>query len=476
MNSLLKDDDNVYLKYQEWAAWWSGDPNQLLNYYQAATGNFWSQDIKEDRETMLHIPVAGDIASTSADLLFSETPDIKIAEAHTDEADEQAKKAQERLDTILDEQDAYSKMLEMGETAPIFGGVYSKINWDTDYKDFPILSVAQPDNAVPNFKYGFLQDVKFYKIIDNQKNNVYYRLVEIREKGRIRNELYKGTLSSVGKKIPLTAHPYTKDMDEVIEHGFDSLLAWYTPNKRPNRLWRHKDLGQSDLSGIEGIMDSIDEAFTSWMRDLELGKGRIVIDEKMLDLDEDNKLVFDADKKAFVALNQGIAGDDSMSIKNIQFDIRAEQHYATIMELLKQAYSKAGYSPDTFGLGDATSNATATEIKQKQSKTFNTRDKKAKYFKRTLEDMFYWMLQVDNKYFGGNNGDYKVQVNLQDSVQTDPMEKAESINKLSQAMSMSIKEKVDTLHPNWTEEQKENEVEMIKRENGMMVNEPDDLI
>lgn len=70
MNSLLKDDDNVYLKYQEWAAWWSGDPNQLLNYYQAATGNFWSQDIKEDRETMLHIPVAGDIASTSADLLF----------------------------------------------------------------------------------------------------------------------------------------------------------------------------------------------------------------------------------------------------------------------------------------------------------------------------------------------------------------------------------------------------------------------
>jgi aconitase A len=90
--------------------------------------------------------------------------------------------------------------------------------------------------------------------------------------------------------------------------------------------------------------------------------------------------------------------------------------------------------------------------------------------------MFYWMLQVDNKYFNGNNGDYKVQVNLQDSVQTDPMEKAESINKLSQAMSMSIKEKVDTLHPNWTEEQKENEVEMIKRENGMMVNEPDDLI
>jgi len=476
MNLFLEDDDNVYLKYQEWAAWWSGNPKRLLDYYHSYSDNFWGKEIENDRATMLHIPVAGDIASTSADLLFSERPDVKITEAHEENANTQAENAQERLNTILDEQDAYSRMLEMGETAPVFGGVYSKINWDTDYKDFPILSVAQPDNAVPNFKYGFLQDVKFYKIIDTTDTNAYYRLVEIREKGRIRNELYKGTLGSVGKQIPLSAHPYTEGMDEVVEHGFDSILAWYTPNKRPNRLWRHKDLGQSDLSGIEGVMDSIDESFTSWMRDLELGKGRIVIDEKMLDLDDDNKLSFDADKKAFIALNQGIAGDDSMSIKNIQFDIRADQHYKTIIELMKQAYSKAGYSPDTFGLGESTSNATATEIKQKQNKTFNTRDKKAKYFKRTLEDMFYWMLQVDNKYFNGNNGDFNVQVNLQDSVATDPMEKAESINKLSQAMAMSIKEKVDKLHPNWTEEQKENEVNMIKRENGMMVNEPDDLV
>ena len=136
----------------------------------------------------------------------------------------------------------------------------------------------------------------------------------------------------------------------------------------------------------------------------------------------------------------------------------------------------AGYSPASFGLGDASSNATATEIKQQQAKSFKTRAKKAKYWRSTLEDVFYWLLQVDNAIFGQNNGDYKVQVNLQDSVQTDPMEKAESINKLSQAQALSIDTKVRLLHPNWNEEQIESEVERIMQENGMMVNEPDDLV
>ena len=143
---------------------------------------------------------------------------------------------------------------------------------------------------------------------------------------------------------------------------------------------------------------------------------------------------------------------------------------------MKQAYSGAGYSPASFGLGDSTSNATATEIKQQQSKSFKTSAKKAKYWTSTLEDMFYWMLQVDNYAFGSNNADYKVQVNIQDSVQTDPMQKADSINKLVQAKAMSIDTTVRQLHPEWNEKQVENEVNRIMQENGMAVNEPDDLV
>ncbi len=143
---------------------------------------------------------------------------------------------------------------------------------------------------------------------------------------------------------------------------------------------------------------------------------------------------------------------------------------------MKQAYSNAGYSPASFGLGESTSNATATEIKQQQSKSFKTSAKKAKYWTSTLEDMVYWMLQVDNQIFNAGNGDFKPQVTIKDSVQTDPMQKADSLNKLTQAMAISIYQKVNELHPNWDEKQKKTEVDRIMQENGMAVNEPDDLV
>jgi len=487
--------DDKYNKYhdkmQEYAAWYSGSSEELLDYYLGVKsyemktvndynlekqGMFWEKDIHNDRATMLHVPIAGDIASTSADFLFSEMPDVKIPEAHEETAPSDATDAQNRLNTMIDEGDVYSRLLEGAETSSAIGGVFVKLDWDDDVKEFPIPIMVQPDNAMWTFKWGFLQEVKFFKVVDHPDTNLYYRLVETRRKGIIFNELYKGTTNKLGKKVSLESHESTAGMEEVIEHGLDSLLAWYVPNKKPNRLWRGSALGESDLQGIVGLMDAIDETYTNWVRDLRIARGRIIVPEYMLESDSDGNLYHDIDKEVFVKVGGIADAAEQGDVTAVQFDIRAQQHYDTAMELMKQAYSGAGYSPASFGLGDSTSNATATEIKQQQSKSFKTSAKKAKYWTSTLEDMFYWMLQVDNYVFGNNNGDYKVQVNIQDSVQTDPMQQADSINKLVQAKAMSIDTTVRQLHPQWNEKQVENEVNRIMQENGMIVNEPDDLV
>jgi A118 family predicted phage portal protein len=487
--------DDKYNKYhdkmQEYAAWYSGSSEELLDYYLGVKsyemktvndynlekkGMFWEKDIHNDRATMLHVPIAGDIASTSADFLFSEMPDVKIPEAHEETAESGAADAQDRLDTIIEEGDVYSRLLEGAETSSAIGGVFVKLDWDADVKEFPIPIMVQPDNAMWNFKWGFLQEVKFFKVVDHPDTNLYYRLVETRRKGIIFNELYKGTTNKLGKKVSLESHESTAGMEEVIEHGLDSILAWYVPNKRPNRLWRGSALGESDLQGIVGLMDAIDETYTNWVRDLRIARGRIIVPEYMLESDSDGNLYHDIDKEVFVKVGGIADAAEQGDVTAVQFDIRAQQHYDTAMELMKQTYSGAGYSPASFGLGDSTSNATATEIKQQQSKSFKTSAKKAKYWTSTLEDMFYWMLQVDNYVFGSNNGDYKVQVNIQDSVQTDPMQQADAINKLTQAKAMSIDTVVRKLNPQWNEKQVENEVNRIMNENGMAVNEPDDLV
>ena len=74
-------------KYCEWAAWYSGDPEQLLNFYsviaagnQTAQEKFWARLENEDRAGIVHMPAAGDICGTSAKLLFAENPRYKYDE------------------------------------------------------------------------------------------------------------------------------------------------------------------------------------------------------------------------------------------------------------------------------------------------------------------------------------------------------------------------------------------------------------
>ena len=71
--------DNERAKMQEWAAWYSGDTERLANYYRyvcgysnTAKGRFWGKTYDDENRPLLHVPIAGDIAGVSADLLFSE--------------------------------------------------------------------------------------------------------------------------------------------------------------------------------------------------------------------------------------------------------------------------------------------------------------------------------------------------------------------------------------------------------------------
>lgn len=467
--------DNIYDAYHEYAAWYSGSVDRLINFYSSKAGPFWSKEVKNDRMTMLHVPVAGDIASVSSDLLFAEAPDIKIPQAHQEEAPQDAINTQDRLNEIINETDMYSRFLEAGETASALGGVFLKINWDTTYKPYPILSVAQPDNAIPEFKWGFLKRVTFHKVIDAPSMNDYWRLLEIHELGVIKNQLWRGSRFDLGEQLPLEARPETRGIKPVIETGINELACRYIPNKKPNREWRGSNLGQSDYSGIIGLMDSLDEAYTSWMRDLKLARGRIVVPEYMLDF-EDGEPKFDIDKEVFSPLSLGPASTERQDkIENIQFDIRADEHKSTIENLLEKIYTMAGYSPQSFGMEiNGSGTMTATEIKAKESKSYKTRNKKSKYMQGGLEEIIHIMLMIDaNKFDSDINPDYRPQVDLREDVKASPMEKADSINKLNQAQAISIDTKVRLLHNDWNEKQIQAEVNRIKREQGIEVEEPE---
>src|SRR5690606_13784072 len=135
------------------------------------------------------------------------------------------------------------------------------------------------DAAVPEWRWKRLAAVTFWSILEQDGQRV-VRHLERHERGRIVHQLYEGSADDLGRPIPLSEHPATEwaadvvNADSAIETGTQRLTAAYVPNVRPSRAWRGvpqlAPLGRSDFDGIEGLLDALDETYTSWMRDVRL--------------------------------------------------------------------------------------------------------------------------------------------------------------------------------------------------------------
>ncbi|NUT57153.1 MAG: phage capsid protein, partial [Thermoleophilia bacterium] len=119
-------------------AWYSGDRQRLTKVYerderrQDGRRRLWSRRPEPGRrDRRMHVPLAGDIASTSASLLFSEPPAFTCS--GTD--------AQARLAALLDEGGAVMTLLDAAEVCAALGGVYLRATWDASLARRPLLTV-----------------------------------------------------------------------------------------------------------------------------------------------------------------------------------------------------------------------------------------------------------------------------------------------------------------------------------------------
>lgn len=494
MRWIPKEHLKIYTDYAEHEAWYSGSPERLANFYagvvypsQTLAGDFfsdiynqtvaprqkfWGKQIYEERRTMLHIPIAKDLVATSADLLFSESPKIRIPEAHEENADADSITTQERLDELIAKGDIQNKLLEAAETSAALGGVFLKINWDSDIAPHPVLSIAQPDSALPEFEWGMLKAVSFWKVVreeQTKKEDTIFRLLERHEKGKILYGLYRGTHEYLGMRIGLGALPETAGLQDEISTGIDDILVRYVANIRPNKKFRGSSYGQSDYAGLEGLMDALDEVYSSWMRDIRLGQGRIMIPESFMQRMPNGQMAFDVDKEIYTLLDVSPLTEKEIGITMNQFDIRTEQHKQTALELTNRIISSAGYSPQTFGLSIAGSAESGTALNIRERKSFITKAKKERYWKPALEDMFRMLLEVDSIHFNTRITVYQPAIEFQDSLTNDIAQVSTSLDLLARAQSISIDTKVRMIHPDWNDEQVDMEVARIKEENGLAV-------
>lgn len=462
---------SYYNKFAEWSHWYSGDMQGLVDHYGSQMNpldRFWAEELWKDNITSLHVPIASDIASISSDLLFSEAPEIYIPEAKTGE-DSEAKKTQARLEEIIQKGGVQSKLLEAGETASAMSGVFLKVDWDKNISPYPILSVVQVDNAIPEFRFGILYAVTFWRVV-MADGDVVYRHLERHERGYIYNALYRGNKKELGKEIPLDSMMETDGLEEVVETGYDGMTAFYVPNRKPNKTFRGSPLGDSDFGGIEPLMDALDETYTSWLRDIRLGAGRIIVPEEWLEK-TNGSLGFNMKREVFTTLGMDpvSAGQSGLTIS--QFAIRTEEHAKTSLELLDRIVSSAGYSPQSFGLKIEGRSESGTALHIRERRTFITKGKKEEHFRPAIEGVLHAMLHIDSHFLGSNIKPMKPTVIFQDSISFDLKETAETVNIIKSAEAGSIYTRVKRLNPQWSQVEIEEEVERIMKEKGLMKQE-----
>lgn len=440
---------------------------------------FWGAPTPvNQRPHKLHVPIAGDIASTSADLLFGEMPRVTVQDQAT----------QDRLDEFVGA--AHAKLLEAAELQAALGGVYLRIAWDTSIAEHPWLAVGHADAAVPEWTWDRLAAVTFWEVLEGpntpgRDGTTVVRHLERHEPGRILHGLYEGSVDQLGRPVPLTEHAATRQLAGIVdEHSsiptnITQLTACYVPNMKPTRLWRADpaavNLGRSDYAGIEGVMDALDETWTSLMRDVRLGKSRLIVPNAYLqNLGKGHGTMFNDEQEVYSGLDMlpRPDGTDSMITEN-QFKIRSEELGAIADRLLNQAIRQAGYSTATFGEdADQGSTITATEVTARQRKTMTTRSRKIGYWRPELAGILEAQLAIDAQLAGRITPE-RPTVEWPDAVAPDPGETAHTLQALRASESASIQTRVKMLHPDWDDTEVAEEVERIKTEEQIAGHVPD---
>lgn len=509
--------EHVMAACAERQVWWEGDPDKLAAFYGGSQGDvvrsknvttrarkawasFWGkQQTTGERPTRVHAPIAADIARIAAATLFADPPQIlapateqveqpepeaptvdpltgvaivpEPAEPITKTVRDQA--LQDAIDALSNNPRTHAGYLEAAETASMLMGAYGRVVWDREqFEDGPWIDWVDADRAIPEFVWDRLVAVTFWTELASDSPNVVFRHLQRYEKGREYHSLHQGTRDNLGRTIDLGAHPATAAIaarEGLTENGFevptDFRHFMYAPNMGSNPAWRNDDalrpLGRADLdTQVMRLMDEADKVWSSWMRDLDLGKARVFISRQLLSNGRSGDgASWDIDQSIYSPVGDFINKGELSSVMDAQqFSIRVEEHAATYEGLLRLIIARCGYSPLTFGLSDEVAQ-TATETDAKTRDTHTTRRAKILHWSE-LDELHTAMLQINAAVFGGPAVSEKLELKWPASKES-PRVLAETANLLRQAQAASTKTLVELWHPDWDDEQVTAEVDLI---------------
>ena len=477
----------AYRDFDVWDAWYSGDLDRLWNVYRpggrhrpddrpayntraqhagGAIGKtarwFLGEPSSGGRSKKLHVPAAGDLATTWADMIFGQAPKVTAENPETSA----------RLDELFDE-DTLVQLHEAAQAQGALGGVFVTAGFDKAADNSrPLLYVNHADNAIPRFAGRRLAEVTFHTVLDRRDGDV-LRHVEHHQAGVVQHALFLGREHNLGRRVPLTEAPslayLVEELDvdgESIPTGLPRLDTVYV-KFRATKKWRREGqlrrYGASLFGGIEGLMDALDETWSSWMRDVRLAKARLIVPAGYMEnYGPGQGAGFDLDREVYETVNSLTKDHTGMQITPAQFAIRFQEHSGTYQALWERIIGDAGFSAQSFGLTGEVA-MTAAESFNRERKTHMTRGGGLRHWTLGIRDLAELLLLIDREEFSSSVPVDEARVEFPPLVADQPRERAETAQLQRTARAASTYTLVKAQHPDWEDEQVRREVVMIER-------------
>ena len=349
-----------------WKQWYRGNVNDF-HYYNAKLVD--GSECQVERKTM-NMPKK--VCEDFSNLLWSEKVEIKLDN----------KKNTEKLWKILDSKENqfsinFPAFIEKEYALGTMLTVEYKKNGKTiiDFIDGDIILPYKYTNSYIN---GIITVSRSVEGTDNKKK--YYTLLTYHEyengKYLKTNELYVSKDENIlGKQISFSDKYVDVVEDEIIETEHPRFQVWKLPIA--NNFDTGSPMGISILANQLDKFKCIDIKYDSFNHEFSSGKRRILINrnavkKKATGVDNNNNIVyasyFDASDDVYVA----IEGMDNEPIKDINFELRTQQHIEAIDAELN--YLSAGVKlGNNFYSFDGTGLKTATEVVSENSDTYRTK-------------------------------------------------------------------------------------------------------
>jgi hypothetical protein len=392
------------------------------------------------------------ISRASANLLFGEPAQFTPGE----EADA------ELLDNLTAANDLDSELVRAAMISSSEGEVWGRVLVQPQLLDYPIIEWVSAAHVIPHFAGRFLTGATFVSEWHEGAIEV-VRLLETYEAGRITCELYRGTSTSIGTKVPLDSYAHTAGRQDEVLTGIDAPLVAFIPNSLSTDPTR----GVSDYRGLEERFLALNEAVTVGQQNLKLaGRKRALVDAAYLD---QNGQLPDGDDVYVRQDTDSVMGDAAKPVQMIDYAYDSAPVTAWVEHLIDTTLTYAGVSPQSVGRSVDGGAVSGTALKLKMSHSLLEAAGKGRHYDRGLARLLRFAALLDSRPttqggFGRrwSAPDVEPSVERADGLLRDDVEAADTLAKLVNAEVISLEESVGWWRPDWSAAQVEEEVERIR--------------